>query len=235
MFDTVFENSLGLFYAGAFVAGISSFAHCFFMCGPINMLFRSHAYSYQAGRILGYTVVGGILGSAGPALDRAGILVSVQNLSIYAAAFLLLVYAVIVVFNIKIGNLNIFKKLSMLMVSLRKNPHIPSGITSGAAGTLSALIPCSVLYPVWILASSSGSVMNGSIMAFSFVLGTVPALFLFQIFSNREKSFAVFSNKYLRNISTILLISISLFVLYHRKMSAPVVGQEINESEEICE
>ncbi|MDH5657485.1 MAG: sulfite exporter TauE/SafE family protein [Spirochaetia bacterium] len=229
------QINFSFFYAGAFIAGLSSFAHCFFMCGPVHLLFRKNSYSYQTGRIAGYTFVGGMLGFAGPLLDRAGILVSVQNFSIYAAVALLLVYASVFLFNIKIKTPKFFKKLSSWIVKIKQNSKIPSSVSTALAGILSALIPCSVLYPVWILSATSGSVFSGSIMAFSFVMGTVPALLLFQILSGQEKRIDIFQNKIFRNVSTILILVISVFVLFHRHLNAPFPGQNISPSEEICE
>lgn len=203
------------FPAAAFLAGIAAFSHCALMCGPINILFRKNIISYQAGRITGYTSTGMLLGFFGPILDRAGILLSLQNFSIYITGIILVVY----VFSLFIPagiNFPVWPGLLKIMSALQRENYITGSFAAASAGILTALIPCSMLYPVWILAASSGSYFEGGIISFSFAAGTIPALFVIQFMANRGISMIRIKSKLFRILSVIILTLLSLGMLYFR-------------------
>ncbi len=172
---TVSENTslLVLFLIG----GLTSF-HCVAMCGGINLsqciAFEkkgkfSPNLQYNLGRVVSYTLVGGIVGAIG----------SVLSISTSSTGYL---YVIIGFFMVMMG-LNLFgvpivkKFIPRLPRSLRninkseKGPFI--------VGLLNGLMPCGPLQSMQLYALSTGSFVNGAISMFVFSVGTVPLMYLF--------------------------------------------------------
>ena len=198
-FPTADENTG---YLSLFVIGVMTSFHCVSMCGGINLGQSSSAARssgkvlranllYQTGRILSYSLLGGI----------AGLLGSVFSVSNQARGLIMILAAIIMV----IMALNLFGAFDTLRhimprypvrLFLRIQKHFPTfrtgadktGQTAGAAsvgtwsliaGLLNGLMPCGPLQSMQIYALSTGSFMAGAMSMFLFCAGTVPLLFLF--------------------------------------------------------
>lgn len=182
------ETSLG--FGMLFVIGLLTSVHCIAMCGGINltqstMAARSNRsitgsnLAYNAGRVVSYTVIGGIAGGIGRVVSFRGTLRGVVTLIV--------------------GIIMIIMALSMLGVfrPLRRLPlHLPEGLyrklfghaakgSSFAIGLLNGLMPCGPLQSMQIYALSTGSVMKGAISMLLFSLGTVPLMLGLGLFSGR--------------------------------------------------
>ncbi len=172
---TVSENT-SLFVL--FLIGVLTSFHCVAMCGGINlsqcMAFENKGkfspnLQYNLGRIVSYTLVGGIVGAIG----------SVLSISTSSTGFL---YVAIGFFMVMMG-LNLFgvpivkQFIPRLPKSLRninksnKGPFI--------VGMLNGLMPCGPLQSMQLYALSTGSFVNGALSMFIFSLGTVPLMYLF--------------------------------------------------------
>src|SRR5690348_509018 len=69
-------------YLAIFVLGLISGAHCLQMCGPIVLVIgprRNSQLAYHAGRILTYTLLGALAGSAGHLIALAGRLANLAS------------------------------------------------------------------------------------------------------------------------------------------------------------
>lgn len=178
-FPTVSEERVS--YAVLFVIGLLTSVHCIAMCGGINLTqsvagtenhpVRKNAL-YNVGRLLGYTVVGGVLGLIG---EAASITLRVRGtIGIIAGVFMILTGI-----NM-LGNFGFLKKLT---------PKVPKRIAvkasafsrhgSFAVGLVNAFMPCGPLQSMQLYAVACGSFLSGALSMFFFCLGTVPLIFVF--------------------------------------------------------
>lgn len=176
-------------YGILFVIGLLSSLHCIAMCGGINLsLCVSHQFDqesdskfakvlpsilYNAGRVVSYTIIGGIVGALG----------SVFSISNAGSAFITILAGVFMII-MGLNMLNIFPWLR------RINPHMPKIFASKIysaktnkgpfiVGLLNGLMPCGPLQAMQLYALGTGSFLAGAMSMFVFSLGTVPLLFAF--------------------------------------------------------
>ena len=162
-----------------FITGLFTSVHCIAMCGGINLSQSVGAGEsakpnlkkpllYNLGRVISYTVIGGLVGGVG----------SVLFLSEPVKAILLALAAV--------GML--LMGLSMLgWLPWWLTPRIPrflakplgkAGLGKGplVVGLLNGFMPCGPLQAMQLYALATGSVLNGALSMFLFSLGTVPLM-----------------------------------------------------------
>jgi sulfite exporter TauE/SafE/copper chaperone CopZ len=162
-----------------FITGLFTSVHCVAMCGGINLSQSvgtgasggkrlKNPLLYNLGRVISYTVIGGIVGGIG----------SVLFLSETAKAILLSLAA-----------------LGMLLMGLSMlgwlpwwlTPHMPRFLSArlGKAGAgkgplvvglLNGLMPCGPLQAMQLYALATGSALTGALSMFLFSLGTVPLM-----------------------------------------------------------
>ncbi|MDX9872111.1 MAG: sulfite exporter TauE/SafE family protein [Clostridia bacterium] len=211
----------GMDYGMLFFIGLLTSVHCLSMCGGINLsqclpqsgrndgnklaVLRS-SFLYNFGRIVAYTLVGGLVGALGSVISFTGAFQGVVQL-------LAGVFMVIMGINM-IG----------LFPSLRKYvPHLPPGLVhkidsmQGQSnsplyiGLLNGLMPCGPLQAMQLYALSTGSVFSGALSMFVFSLGTVPLMFGFGALSS------VLSKKFTHRIQTVgaalvIVLGLSMFL-----------------------
>lgn len=172
-------------YGILFIVGILTSLHCIAMCGGISVS-QCIAYKnedgavgsklkpsilYNLGRVISYTVIGGIVGAIGS-------VVSFSGMAKGAVAILAGIFMVIMGLNM----LNIFPWLRRL------NPHIPNILGNKVlssskkhgplyVGLLNGLMPCGPLQAMQIYALGTGSFFIGALSMFFFSIGTVPLMF----------------------------------------------------------
>lgn len=180
-FPTADENTS---YVMLFIIGLFTSLHCVSMCGGINLsqclnnnITNSKdklstirpAFLYNLGRVISYTVFGGIVGGIGSVVSFSG---GMQSLIQLIAA----IFMVIMGLNM----LNVFPWLRKL------NPRMPkifgkklnsNNNSPFFVGLLNGLMPCGPLQAMQIYALSTGSVTRGALSMFLFSLGTVPLMF----------------------------------------------------------
>lgn len=181
-FPTPNENTS---YGMLFIIGLFTSFHCVSMCGGINLSqCLNHnvadtkeksstikpAFLYNLGRVISYTIFGGIVGGIGSVISFSG---EIQGLIQLIAA----IFMVIMGLNM----LNIFPWLKKL------NPRMPkifgeklnssNNNSPFFVGLLNGLMPCGPLQAMQIYALSTGSVTKGALSMFLFSLGTVPLMF----------------------------------------------------------
>ena len=152
----------GMSYGMLFVIGLLTSVHCIAMCGGINLsqtlqkdiseeisraMFRN-SFLYNAGRVVSYTVVGGIL--------AAGTVMIVMGINMLG------IFPWLRKFRIRIPLL--YKRVG----NKRKTPFI--------IGLCNGLMPCGPLQSVQIIALASGSLLAGAFSMFCFSIGTVPLM-----------------------------------------------------------
>lgn len=153
-----------------FATGLLTSVHCISMCGAINLSVSAadgrrnwlNPLLYNGGRVLSYTVIGGIVGAVGSACQLS------DGLS---GAVILLA-----------GGAMLLMALSMLGVLSFHLPRLFSvRMRSGNAllvGLLNGLMPCGPLQAMQLYALSTGSWAMGALSMLLFGLGTAPAMLL---------------------------------------------------------
>ena len=180
-------DNFALLLSLAAVQGITSSFRCVTMCGPLLGIVTDGGKNrwvnngiYQFGRLFSYSFLGIILGLSGKGADSLGELSQIQWLSgILSGGFL--IFSGLRIFFGKsrfgIQSLPFLKNLSKAIFIRNKDPQKNTFFTAFLIGSLSALLPCGVLYPAYALAFSSGNPLGGGIVMVSFFMGTFPALF----------------------------------------------------------
>ena len=205
-------------YGMLFVIGLLTSVHCIAMCGGINL---SQCISgtggqgrfsgllpslkYNLGRVISYTVIGGIAGAIGSVVQFTGAARGIVQLA--AGIFMVLM------------GLN----LSGLFPALaRFTPHLPKALGRRIAGEkrrsnsplyvglLNGLMPCGPLQAMQLYALSTGSAFGGALSMLLFSLGTVPLMFLLGALST------LLSRKFTRHMVTagavlVVLMGVSMF------------------------
>ncbi|MDR2137280.1 MAG: sulfite exporter TauE/SafE family protein [Synergistaceae bacterium] len=137
-----------------------------------------YAGLYNAGRVISYTLAGALAGGLGRVLTFSGRFTGV--IPILGGAFMVL---------LGVNSAGIFPFLRKLSFPLPKGfaKFLYKGVLKGKSpllvGLLTVLMPCGPLQIAQIYAISTKSVLIGALSMFAFALGTVPALFLFGVFS----------------------------------------------------
>ncbi len=193
-FDFIPEVNQSMGYGILFVVGLLTSLHCIAMCGGINLSqcisYRPEdetakkqsklkpSLLYNCGRVISYTVIGGIVGALGSAISFSG---AAKGIVAIASG----VFMVIMGLNM----LNVFPWLRRL------NPRMPRIFGSTIrnnngrygpfyVGLLNGLMPCGPLQAMQIYALGTGSFAAGAVSMFLFSLGTVPLMFGFGAISS---------------------------------------------------
>ena len=188
-FNFIPQINQNMGYGILFVVGLITSLHCIAMCGGIN-LSQCVSYKqeeedtgkikklkpsllYNAGRVVSYTIIGGIVGALGSAVSFSGTAKGI-------VAILSGVFMVIMGLNM----LNIFpwlRKFNPRMPKLFGNKIHNNGGKNGPfyVGLLNGLMPCGPLQAMQIYALGTGSFFAGALSMFMFSLGTVPLMFGF--------------------------------------------------------
>lgn len=179
----------GMGYGMLALIGILTSVHCVAMCGGIclsqcvpqntmegnkNKLsaFRP-SLLYNLGRVISYTVIGGIVGALGSVVSFSG---SLKGIVQIAAG----IFMVIMGLNM----LNIFpwlRRLNPRMPKLfaRKINRQKRNSSPLIVGLLNGLMPCGPLQAMQLYALSTGNAFEGALSMFLFALGTVPLMLAF--------------------------------------------------------
>lgn len=210
----------GMGYGMLFLIGLLTSVHCIAMCGGINLSqcipqtdkaggsrFSSFRPSllYNLGRVISYTVVGGIVGSLGSVISFSGVFKGTVQLA--AGVFMVIM---------GINMLGLFPGLRKL------TPHMPKMFAQKIdaekgrsksplyVGLLNGLMPCGPLQAMQLYALSTGSVTKGALSMLLFSLGTVPLMFGLGALSS------VLSKKFTRKVMTVgavlvVVLGLSMF------------------------
>lgn len=215
-FDYIPEINQSMGYGILFIVGLLTSLHCISMCGGIN-LSQSVSYNagnsdtgkngklsklkpsllYNGGRVVSYTIIGGIVGALGSGVsfsgDARGIVAVISG-----------VFMVIMGLNM----LNIFPWLRrinprMPKIFSRKMNHSTGTYRPFYVGLLNGLMPCGPLQAMQIYALGTGNFAAGALSMFMFSIGTVPLMFGFGALSS------VLSGKFthkMMKVSAVLVI-----------------------------
>ncbi len=208
LFPTV-ETTMS--YGMLFLVGLLTSVHCIAMCGGINLSQSITSYNtihsniyYNLGRVISYTIIGGIVGALGSTITLNGrfkgiVAIIAGILMIIMAINMLGIFPVLRIFNVKIP-----KKISVFLNKSKK------GKSSFYIGLVNGLMPCGPLQSMQLYALSTGSFIGGATSMFLFSLGTVPLMFGFgTIASQLNKKFT----KRMLTVSSVLIFVLGFGML----------------------
>lgn len=218
----------GTAFTTLFIIGLLTSVHCVAMCGGIgltqtvdkNQLGKGKKTSirpsllYNLGRVISYTIIGGIAGGVGSVFALSGKLRGVVML--IAAVFM-----VIMGLNL-LGTFPWLKRITPRMPKMfLKNVESNSPLI---VGLLNGLMPCGPLQAMQIYALSTGSVLKGALSMLLFSLGTVPLLFgLGTISTMLTKKFT----QKMMIISSVLVLILGVFMFQNGLALIGAKGVEI--------
>jgi uncharacterized protein len=173
-----------------FAFGFLGSLHCIGMCGPIVLalpvgtqgMFRYTVgrLLYNFGRVVTYSVMGGLIGLIGAGLSLA---VLQRNISILAGGTVLLVF---LAQRLSRGTLHIpsafgglLPKIQGRIASLLKKDALPPLFF---LGLLNGLLPCGFVYLAITAAAVTADVTRGMMFMAGFGFGTMPAMVGFSFF-----------------------------------------------------
>ena len=175
-------------YAVLFVVGLITSLHCVGMCGGI-MLSQTigkeskskfnamkPAILYNLGRVVSYTIIGGIAGAIGSVFALS--LTAKASMQILAGIFM-------IVMGFNMAGFKAFRKLQLkLPTSVLKLLGKPKPKTPFFVGIFNGLMPCGPLQTMQLYALGTGSAISGALSMFMFAIGTVPLMLTFGALSS---------------------------------------------------
>ena len=212
------DQSMG--YGILFVIGLLTSLHCIAMCGGINMSvcirYKTEDGSgsklaklkpsalYNLGRVISYTVIGGIVGALGSVISFSGTAKGI--VAVFSGVFMVVM---------GLNMLNIFPWLRKI------NPRLPKFLGKKVhnnagkkgpliIGLLNGLMPCGPLQAMQLYALGTGSFAAGAISMFLFSIGTIPLMFGFGAVSSLLSS--KFTHRMLK-VSAVLVIILGVIML----------------------
>ncbi len=178
-----------------FLTGLLGGVHCIGMCGGI-MLTQHNALGYNGGRMVGYTIMGGVFGAVGSAL--------VFSRGVKSAVFIV-AGALVILIGLQMWGVPLLRKL---------RPGLPSPCGRRGkpfvVGLLTGVMPCGMLTSLWFVAASSASAVKGAEIMLVFGLGTCGCMLLFGLLGD---ALTRKYNKYILKASTMLIITMGLMLL----------------------
>jgi sulfite exporter TauE/SafE/copper chaperone CopZ len=175
------QSNMG--YGMLFIIGLLTSLHCVAMCGGINLAQSVNSSKngsstilpnllYNLGRVISYTVIGGIVGALGSVISLGGGLRGA--VAIFAGGFMMIM---------GLNMLNVFPWLRRFNLKMPKylgrkiSKEKVGSHSSFYIGLLNGLMPCGPLQSMQLFALSTGSFFIGALSMFLFSLGTVPLMF----------------------------------------------------------
>jgi sulfite exporter TauE/SafE/copper chaperone CopZ/plastocyanin domain-containing protein len=175
-------------YIMLFVIGLATSLHCLAMCGGINLSQTlsvknqnvsnnrlktlQPGFLYNLGRLISYTIIGGIIGAIGSVISFDNTMRGIIQL---IAGIFMIIMALII--------LDIFPSFKKFIPKMPKilSKKIENKVETTKRpfyiGILNGFMPCGPLQTMQIYALSTGSFLSGALSMFLFCMGTIPLMF----------------------------------------------------------
>jgi sulfite exporter TauE/SafE len=183
-----------IFLATGFTVG---FGHCIGMCGPIvvslslNLKAKNFLIPhllYNAGRIVTYSLLGGIMGATGSFTLVAAHIAGIQKGAMIFAGSLIIIMGLAMSGWIPFGKVfgDSYHPGGTISRGFRRLSRVKTAAAYFPIGLLLGLLPCGPVYTALLAAAGAGmkaadpaeAIVRGMGVMLCFGLGTVPALFL---------------------------------------------------------
>jgi hypothetical protein len=215
-----------IFLTTGFTVG---FGHCIGMCGPIVVslslnlkgknLFLPHLL-YNTGRVITYTVLGGIMGATGSFTLVAAHLAGIQKGALIFSGIIIIVMALAMSGWLPLGRIfgDYYNPDGIISRGFKKLSQVKSTVAYLPIGLLLGLLPCGPVYTALLAAAGAGmnaagtleSIIKGMAVMMSFGIGTIPALF---IVAKLVDMGWLKKRQIIYRIGTILMIMVGLYFL----------------------
>jgi len=179
-----------------FTSGVTvGFGHCIGMCGPIVVSFSLSLKGrgvlvphllYNTGRIITYTILGGVMGATGSFTLVAAHIAGIQKGALIFAGILVFVMGLAMGGWFPIGRVfgDYYNPHGIISRGFRKLTAEKSTAAYFPVGLLLGLLPCGPVYTALIAAAGAGveakstadAVLRGMGLMLCFGVGTMPAL-----------------------------------------------------------
>ncbi len=207
----------------AFMVGIAGSVHCFGMCGgfagaltvaiPQGKSPTPFVFSYNAGRILSYTLAGAVTGALGSIAQSSAksLLIGFQLFS----ALMLIAMALYLaqwwrgLAKVETLGRGLWQRLQPL--SKRFIPF-KSPLSALPYGIIWGWLPCGLVYSTLTWSLSAGTALQGALLMMAFGLGTLPALFAVSFSAN--SILALLRTPRTRTFIAVTLIIYAIFLIY---------------------
>ena len=218
IFNSFPEAKQGVCYGALLLIGLLTSIHCVAMCGGINLSqcvpnvsIKSEKKTanlrpgilYNTGRVISYTIVGGIVGALGSVVSFSGTAKGI--VAVMAGVFMVIM---------GLNMLNLFPWLRkfnprMPKIFARKINEQKKSNSPLYVGLLNGLMPCGPLQAMQLYVLSTGDLVQGALSMLAFSLGTVPLMFgLGAISSLLSKKFT----SKMMTASAILILILGMFM-----------------------
>ena len=178
----------GMGYGTLFLIGAVTSVHCIAMCGGISLSQSlpdakgrkssfSRPFLYNLGRVMSYTAIGAVLGTAGYVIgggEAVSVPLTIQGLIKIIAGVMLLIMGLRLV-----GAFSWLQRFSLPLpkIILGKVGRASAKVKAPfIVGLLNGIMPCGPLQAMWLIALASGSPINGGLSMLLFSLGTLPLM-----------------------------------------------------------
>jgi len=220
IFARLNEGNLG--YGLIFIIGILASFHCIGMCGGFVVAYSAHNLSkgkdkqskagnqhlaYNLGRIISYTIVGGILGGIG---SFFAINPNFSGALILVAAIFMLIMGLNFLTGMKIFRFLSIKMPGFIAKILYKQQHSKKPKAPLIIGLLTGFMPCGPLQAMQLYALGTGSFSQGALSMLVYSLGTVPVMLGFGSFISVISKDSI---KRVMKISGAVVLILALFML----------------------
>ena len=219
-------------YLSAFALGLAGSGHCLVMCGGIAAALNLGGHrsvpvtvSYHGGRIISYTLLGGLLGLVAGSIDLVAWTIALR----YIAGMLL------IGMGLSVANwwqgIRILEKAGARLwapvqhFSSRFLP-IKNPLQGLALGLCWGLMPCGLIYSALAWSATAQSAALSASLMLCFGLGTVPTMLAVSLGADKLQSFL--RRRGLKLFIAIMLIASGIWTLYlvtahgeHLKHKAP--------------
>ena len=215
-----------IFLTTGFTVG---FGHCIGMCGPIVVslslnlkgknLFLPHLL-YNTGRVITYTVLGGVMGATGSFTLVAAHIAGIQKGALIVAGIIIIVMALAMSGWLPLGRLfgDYYNPDGIISRGFRKLSQVKSTVTYFPIGLLLGLLPCGPVYTALLAAAGAGmntagtleGIVKGMAVMMSFGIGTIPALF---VVAKLVDMGWLKNRQIIYRIGTILMIFVGLYFI----------------------
>lgn len=188
IFNAFPQAKEGTGYGMLFIIGLLTSLHCVAMCGGINLsqcvpqdtavsnnrkstAILAPSLLYNFGRVISYTVIGGIVGGIGSVISFSGTMKGIVQLA--AGVFMVIMGLNMLDIFPWLRRLNLrMPKIFAKKINEQKRSKSPLYV-----GLLNGLMPCGPLQSMQLYALSTGSPVKGAVSMLLFSLGTVPLMF----------------------------------------------------------
>jgi len=203
------------------LVGFLGSMHCVGMCGGLVTslsMSRPHIWwaglcSYQAGRIIVYTLLGLIAGMIGVALTQVSWFSNMQQGMAIFAGLLMVIFGLTLAGWLADPLVRGMTKITAV-IGLKKWVYAASSSRMPMSwlmvGLFNGLLPCGLVYAGLALSLTSGNVALSAAMMFAFGLGTVPAMLFVPVVL---RSASPRTRGLVLKVAAILLIAMGAFTM----------------------